>query len=130
MTADIVGGVIYFKAGPRIGFFACFMISIVGSAMMIVTWDDLDLLPIFIMMAKFGISANFNMCYLAFVQLIPTMYNTTVFGLCNVLARIITFMSPQIAEYAYPTPITISIASVGIGALFSLLIVSKLPTFV
>ena len=97
---------------------------------MIIYWDNLDVLPVFIIMAKFGVSANFNMVYVGFVQLIPTMYITTVFGLCNVVARLVTFMSPMIAEVEYPYPMAISIAALAFAAGMSLTLVVKQPKFI
>ena len=74
------------------------------------------MLPVFITMAKFGISAAFNMIFIASVQLIPTIVAASVFGYCNVLARLMTVLSPIVAELDYPLPLYINIfAAMGAG---------------
>ena len=74
-------------------------------------------------MAKFGISAAFNMVFLASVQLIPTIVAASVFGYCNVLARAITVLAPIVAELDYPLPLYINIFAAISAAITSLFII-------
>ena len=74
-------------------------------------------------MAKFGISATFNMSYIAFVQLIPTRYNTTAFGLTNAVGRLLTFGSPIIAEQVYPIPEAACIIALSVAVIASMFLV-------
>ena len=98
------------------GFVSMFFLSITGSSLLILFWTNVALLPVFITMAKFGISAAFNMIFIASVQLIPTIVAASVFGYCNVLARSMTVLSPIVAELDYPLPLYINIfAALGAG---------------
>ena len=115
LLANIISGVIYAKFGPRLGFTSMYLLSIVGSLFLVKYWTKTDLIPLFITLSKFGVSASFNMCFLAFIKLIPTMFCTSVFGLCNVLARITTMLAPLIAEQDYPTPLVANILSLAVA---------------
>jgi len=92
-----MSGGIYFLLGPKNAFTSMFLFSLVGTCLLMTYHTDENLIPVFITIAKFGISASFNMCFIAFVQLIPTIFSTSVFGMCNVLARTITCLAPVIA---------------------------------
>ena len=54
-------------------------------------------MPICISICKLGISAAFCMCYLAYVTITPTVLSATMFGLGNVVARIVTIMAPLLS---------------------------------
>ena len=99
--ANLAGGVVYDKFGPKMGFLSMFIISIIGSVLLFIYHDDLGLIPIFVALAKFGISATFNECYIGFVKLIPAIFVSSVFGLCNFPARFVTVLAPQVAELDY-----------------------------
>ena len=88
-----------------------FFISILGSILLMIYWTSLELIPIFIVLAKFGISASFNITFIASVQLIPTIIAASVFGYCNTVARTITILSPLVAEISYPVPLVINICA-------------------
>lgn len=94
MSANYLSMFIYAFLGAKLGFLSMFVLSIVGSILLIIFFSNLTLLPVFIICAKFGIAASFNMCFMGFVQLIPTIFSTRVFGFCNVLARTVTVLSP------------------------------------
>lgn len=96
LVGDLVSGVLYMKLGPRYAFSLSYAISFVGSICLILLMDSeqYDLLPFFIPLAKFGVAAAFNMCFIAAVQLIPTIFASTVFGISNVFARTITILAP------------------------------------
>ena len=100
-----------------------FMVTVVGSILLVQYWDNLEMIPIFITMAKFGISATFNMAFIVSVQLIPTIVAATVFGYCNVSARSLTILSPIIAEMDYPTPLYICMGVAAFASVTSLFIV-------
>ena len=122
LTADLVSGIIYYKFGPRFAFTIMFCISIFGSILLMLFWTNLELIPVLIILAKFGISASFNMVFIASVQLIPTIVAASVFGYCNVSARLITVLSPIVAELDYPLPLYINIGA-AMGAAFTSLFI-------
>ena len=96
LAADLISGYIFTFLGPRKAFALMYLSALFGSLLLIyaISMDYLDLLIIFIPLAKFGCAASFNMCFIANAQLIPTLFASTVFGLCNCLSRAVTIMAP------------------------------------
>lgn len=92
--------------------------------------NDLVYIPLYVTVAKFGVAASFNIVYLVAVGLIPTMFASTVFGFCNVAARILTMSAPIIAEQEPPLPMLTAIFSGSIAILVSQFIITTLPKFV
>ena len=123
VTAFLLSGGLYYFVGPKLTFICCFSLSIVGNIFMLIYWNNMSILPVFLIMAKFGISATFNMSYIAFVQLIPTRYNTTAFGLTNAVGRLLTFGSPIIAEQVYPIPEAACIIALSVAVIASMFLV-------
>ena len=75
----------------------------------------------FVLLAKFGISIAFNNVYLATPMAFPTALTGTAFGICNVVARVATVLSPLIAETPFPAPmVSFSLVAIiaGISSLF------------
>ena len=93
-SANVSGGIVYNKVGPRIGFSSMFVLSTVGSILLFIYSSNRDLIPVFVAFAKFGIAAAFNECFIAFVKLIPTIFVSSVFGFCNFPARFVTVLAP------------------------------------
>ena len=58
--AFAAGGIIYEKFGPKMGFSSMFTLSAIGSIMLFLYHDNIILIPFFVAMAKFGISATLN----------------------------------------------------------------------
>ena len=77
------------------------------------------MIPFYVTVAKFGVSASFNTVYLASVGLIPTIFSSSVFGFCNVAARIITITAPVIAEQDAPLPMLICLTALSIAVVAS-----------
>ena len=83
LTAYIVSGALYDKIGPKISFVVSFIIGIIGSIFYItLSASYKSWIPIMVLGSKFGISASFNLVYLA-NRLFPPVYSSTTFGLCN-----------------------------------------------
>lgn len=57
-----------------------------------------------ILMTKFGISCAFNICYLVTCDYFPRLYHSSIYGLCNFFARLVTIAAPLVAEVKEPTP--------------------------
>lgn len=118
-TAYILSSVIYLYLGPKPAFLSMYLLSVIGSGMLIKFWTDVSLIPIFITMAKFGISACFNMVFIASVELVPTLFTASAFGFCNVSARMVTMMSSLVAELPYPVPLVVNMIVALIAAVAS-----------
>lgn len=63
-------------------------------------------MPLFVLVANFGIAAAFNICYISNIDTFPTLFSASAMGICNFFARVVSIASPEIAEIQ---PITIPI---------------------
>ena len=61
------------------GFESSYVVSILGSTLLILYWDNKDYILILIIAAKFGISSAFNMSFIASIELIPALVAASVF---------------------------------------------------
>ena len=130
--ADIIGGALFFKLGARLSMFCAFLTSVLGAIGLIFVFnsDNPVMISLFVGISKFGISAAFNMIYICFMELIPTIFTATVFGYSNTAARVVTILAPQIAEVKGVLPQIINLVLAGVGALSSFFIIQKMPRFV
>ena len=106
-----------------------YLLSAAGSLLLIIFWSRIDLIPFFIIFAKFGISAALNLNFIISIQVVPTIFASSAFGIANFLARAITIMSSLIAEIEYPYPLIINFTAAVIGAFASFFIIFNLPKF-
>jgi len=72
-------------------------------------------MPIFVIVAKFGISGGFVIVYVCTVDVFPTLFCSTAMGFCNFLARILTILAPEIAEHAPPLPMALFTSLCALG---------------
>ena len=121
--ANLLSGFVYQILGAKYGFASSYVVSIVGSSLLILYWDNKDYILLLIIAAKFGISSAFNMSFIASIELIPALVAASVFGYCNVTARLVTMGSSVVAELDYPTPLVVSIASASTAAIVSFMLV-------
>ena len=122
VTAYIVSGALYDKIGPKISFVVSFIIGIIGSLFYItLSATYKSWIPIMVLGSKFGISASFNVVYLA-NGLFPPVYSSTTFGLCNFFARFASMLAPIFAEFPAPIPMTIFCIMAGIAAGVSMIL--------
>ena len=63
------------------------------------------------------------MSFIASIQLVPAIFAATIFGYCNVTARILTMGSSVIAETDYPYPLIIVITAASTAAVVSMFLV-------
>ena len=107
-----------------------YTLSAVGSLCLLLFWSGSPYLILcFIVLAKLGITSAFNMAFIGFIQLIPTILCSTVFGFCNVPARVATVLSSQVAEIDHTTAIAINLGFVTLSIVASGFLISKLPKF-
>ena len=123
LLAYILGGILYKKVGIRLEFTISFLISVLGG-LMILFWgtNNPQLMPIFVTLAKFGISSGFVIVYVSTVDVFPTLFCATALGFCNFFARVATILAPLIAEKKPPLPMLIFTSMTALGSVLALLI--------
>ena len=130
VAADLFAGFFMIKRfGVIKSLQAGFLFSMIGTLCLFFLWNDISLLPVFILIAKFGVSANFNIVYIASVGLIPPMFAASVWGINNTAGRLSTMLAPQVSELAYPIPLIVILVCCTIGIFVSQILVTKLPKF-
>jgi Na+/melibiose symporter-like transporter len=99
LPAVIISGFMYKKLGIKITLVTWFSVSFLGGiCLLILGKSNQDLIPIFILFSKAGVTATFNLCYLANAQIFPAIFAGTAFGICNIGAKLTTILAPMIAE--------------------------------
>ena len=58
----------------------------------------LKVIPILILLGKFGVAMAFTLLYISPLRYFPSKFMGKVFGICNVIGRIVTIFAPMIAE--------------------------------
>ena len=115
--AIILSGFMYEKMGLKLSNTILLLISVVGGIFIIFLGTDSKILmPLFVLLAKFGISGAFNLCYCSTVDVFPVLFCGTGIGICNFFARFITIFAPEVAETSPPLPMILftSLAALGI----------------
>ena len=120
ITAYITSGYIIKVLGFRISYIIAFAIATSGGVLMVIFQNDDNMMAVFVLLSKLGIAFAFNNSYLATPRLFPVALTGTAFGLCNVLARFCTVLSPLVAEIAYPMPMIIFASISGISAVLAI----------
>ena len=129
-TSDIIAyicaGFVYKALGVRPTFIIGFLIGLLGSLLIVFLGSKYTaLMPVFVLLAKFGISMNFMLIYVATVKLFPTLFCGAAFGICGMFKSILSILAPQVAEIAEPIPMVIYAVLCLIGALVSPFIIDK-----
>lgn len=106
----VAGGALYQYYGVKGSLSLSFFIATVG-AMAIVGYglahQESWLFPLFILVAKFGISSAFNIVYVSHSEVFPVLFAATALGICNFITRIFTGISPILAQIEEPFPMVI-----------------------
>lgn len=85
-----------------------FTIALIGGLLTLFLGDEYRyLMPLFILITKFGGIGAFTTCYLATVEVFPTLFASSAMGFCNFFARLITTFAPLLAETEPPMPMII-----------------------
>lgn len=117
LVAVLCGGYLYGRFGIRKSFTFLFTLSVIGGTIIIFLGDSATtLMPIFVVICKFGISGGFVLVYCSTVDVFPTLFCSTALGFCNFFARVLSILAPIVAEKQAPIPMIIltSLALVGI----------------
>lgn len=114
--AIILSGFMYRMLGLKLSYTILLSISVVGGLFIIfLSTDSKILMPLFILLAKFGISGGFNLAYVSTVDVFPTLFCGTGIGICNFFARLITIFAPEVAEKSPPLPMALFTAMAAFG---------------
>jgi multidrug transporter EmrE-like cation transporter len=109
--------VLFEKLGFRKTFILCFITGAIGGMVYLNFADSIgDYVFMIILLQQIGIGGAFNLCFLANC-VFPPLYQTTVFGICNLFCRLATVVAPQVAEMSQPVPMIIytTVALIGAG---------------
>jgi len=67
IIAILGSGYLYYLVGPKISFACAFLLATLGSSLLLVFWNHLNLIPIFIAREKFGAAGAFNLTFVSSV---------------------------------------------------------------
>lgn len=130
LAAVLGSGIMLSLFGIKKSFLINFVISLIGTLLMLYFWHNIDYLVVFIFLAKFGVSGTYNILYVGYVKLLPTVYNNTAFGYSQIVANSVSMMSPVVANLKYPMPMMCGMISLSFALLCTLLINEKSPRFI
>lgn len=122
IVAYILGGIAYQKVGIHLTLIVSFAVSCLGSIALLIWQENESAVPFMIMAARFGVSATFNICYLANAQLFPAIFAGTAFGICNIFAKTSTIIAPLLAEVRGRPPMIVFCILTGSASFISSLI--------
>lgn len=98
MVSVFCGGIMYSFFLAKKSFFISFTISLVGGLLILMIGNaTLSWMPVYVILAKFGISSAYCIVYAATMDLFPTLFSATAFGICNFIACIMTILAPYLA---------------------------------
>ena len=110
IVAYALSGLIYEKLGIKLTIAICYASSTIGGLIILfygLSHQETWIFPILITLTKFGISCSFNVVYVAHSSLFPVLFAATAMGLCNIVARIFSSLSPLLAQMEEPDPMII-----------------------
>jgi len=128
--ANASGGVVQSYFGTKNAFTISYLIGCVGATALLLNWDNARIFPVLIITSVFGVSASFNLCFIANSELIPTLLSASVFGYCNVIARLFGVFAPQAAELDFPTPEVMLIVFTIVAAILAQRIDTNSPKYI
>ena len=111
LTACVVAGLITKRTGLKCAMSFMFACSLAGGLLILLSEkiSEKNLMPLFVLLTKFGITGLGVIAYTSSVQLFPTLFSGTAIGICNLLCRVLTISAFVIAEMEPPIPISILI---------------------
>jgi len=107
IVAYVVSGNMVKFMGIKISYITAWIIGATGGILMVCFSNDDNLMAVFVLLSKFGVSFAFNNSYLGTPKLFPVALCGTAFGICNVFARFATVLSPLVAELPFPGPMMV-----------------------
>ena len=122
IVANIISGVIVKVVGIKRAFIVSYVVAGVGGLLLTFMFDKESIMPVFVLLSKFGIACAFNTSYLTTPMVFPVILTSTAFGICNVVARFATILAPIVAEVKYPTPTLVFSAFAVLGIISSIIL--------
>ncbi|CDW80967.1 organic cation [Stylonychia lemnae] len=108
LFACLISGVVSGYVGTKKCLFSSFLMGgVFGILIIFISPSNTLMISFCLLLTKFGVSSAFNLCFLVTAEYFPTLYSSTVFGACNVFARIMSIFSPLIAEVPAPLPMMV-----------------------
>jgi len=119
ILAMILSGLFFVKFGVRTSFIITFGISFIGGCAILIYETKISffsgestslpswIFPTLVLMAKFGVTVAFGICYNSNSALFPVLFSATAMGVCNMLARFCSIFAPQVAEIQSMLPMII-----------------------
>ena len=83
-------------------------------------------MALFVIIAKFGVSSAYMLNYNVTIDVFPTLFAATAFGICNLIASFGTVITPYLAQMPEPYPMLVFCALTIIGVLISFFLI--IPT--
>ena len=110
MLGMVAGGLLLQYFGIKKSLAMSFASSLLGGILVLsygLGHQESMLFPAFILLMKFGVSAAFNIIYLAHPMIFPVLFGATALGICNFTSRIVTGISPILAQMEEPAPMIV-----------------------
>ncbi len=80
-------------------------------------------MPLYVVIAKFGNISAFVALYTVQVEMFPTLFTSTSFGISSLISQIFIIFTPLIATKDEPLPMALFVSLTFIGIMSSLKIV-------
>jgi len=113
----------YKRIGMKLTLIIWFSLSLVGGLCLMIFGDsNKNLIPVFVLFSKAGVTATFNLSYLANSQIFPAIFAGTAFGICNIGAKFTTILAPLMAEVKPPVPMILFCLSAAVAGSLSFFI--------
>ena len=123
LPAIVLSGFMYKRIGMKLTLIIWFSVALLGGlCLMIFGGSNERLIPVFVLFSKAGVTATFNLCYLANAQIFPAIFAGTAFGICNIGAKLTTILAPLIAEVEPPVPMILFCSTACLACALSFLI--------
>jgi Na+/melibiose symporter-like transporter len=97
ICAHLSTGLLFSKLGARNSYLIGFVLALAGGVCLIFMdrfQDNIPLLALFVVLAKFGASMCMCVCYICTPWVFPTLLCGTAFGICNVFGRLCQAVAP------------------------------------
>lgn len=73
---------LYNKLGPKLAVMTVFIISFIGAILLIFLKDYSKIVPVLVLLCKYGNGAAFAMAYFMNFDFFPTIFVSTSYGIC------------------------------------------------
>lgn len=105
----VLAGALYLRVGPKVTLFCGFLSAAIGAILIETVGRTSDSwMMVFVMITKAGLGAVFGAIYVT-NYIFPVQYASQTLGICNLLSRMFTILSPIIAEFSEPIPMVVII---------------------